>query len=156
MLKNIIIFVFLVFITGCYSFAIHSPNTKNYALAGNSESCQEVKELKQWKFLYGTVNLSNPEPSEMFEDLNPSKAYYIEETVTGGDIALSIVLGLFSSISTNSIKIYECGNSKIKPSQSTASTAKAGKKQLLKWVERKCIVDGNVYTNYEQVLVDIE
>ncbi len=44
----------------------------------------------------------------------------------------------------------------IKPSQNTSDSTQTGKKQMLKWVEKECTIDGNIYTTYEEVLVDIE
>lgn len=157
---NFIIFISLItFIANCYSFEIHSPDTKDYALSGNTASCKEVKELKQWKFLYGTVNLSNPSPDEIFGDLSANKAYYIEETVVPGDVVISILLGLFTSISKNTIKVYECGNSKIKKTSSSNSSPKKYKKytkQRVRWVERECIVNGRIYKRYVRIIENIE
>lgn len=140
-LKQAIIFIFLLFFIGCYSFEIHSPNGNN--IIEDKTSCEEVRTFKQWKILYGLINLSSPEPEEIFEGLDPGRAYYIEETVRNIDIPISLVLGLFTSMSTNTIVVHECGESnQICTKKTNKNNSRKGKKQLLKWVEKNYIING--------------
>jgi sRNA-binding regulator protein Hfq len=86
------------------------PNPASYRiLVGESHTCQTARSLKRWKILFASYPLSVPDSREIFSD--PQKTYRIRESADWGDITLSILLGLTTSITRDTILVEECAES---------------------------------------------
>ncbi|WCL47735.1 hypothetical protein [Leptospira sp. GIMC2001] len=80
-------------------------------IASATEKCENSKKFKRWKILFATYSISTPKPEDMFPD--SSRSYRIRETTDWQDVTLSIILGLTTTISRDTIIIDECKSSEM-------------------------------------------
>ena len=68
--------------------------------------CTTFHRERLWYFLYGSYSLGRPDVASIFAA--ERNAIRVVETKTGGDIALSVLFGFFTSITAASLEYQTC------------------------------------------------
>lgn len=87
------------------SYYIYSPNSKNISLASSNAECSQLKEIKQWYILFGSVPINEIKTDEIFSD---SGQYRVYAKATLADSIISVVFGLTTSFTRKTIFIESC------------------------------------------------
>ena len=78
-------------------------------MVANSQVCGAVaKEVTIWKILYGSSDLGENDAETVFSGLDKKKPYALQEKITGVDMVVTLVVGLFSSITRSTLIITAC------------------------------------------------
>ena len=78
-------------------------------MVAKSDVCGAVaKEVTIWKILYGTSDLGENDAETVFSGLDKNKPYALQEKITGVDMVVTLVVGLFSSITRSTLIITSC------------------------------------------------
>ena len=109
-MKYLILMISLLALINC-----RTVDTATLAKEGNikmvdkSQVCETVaKEVTIWKILYGTSDLGENDAETVFSGLDKKKPYALQEKVTGLDMVVTLVVGLFSSITRSTLIITSC------------------------------------------------
>ncbi len=99
---------FLIALNLAACASIHRAGYYNFSVGRNSEEfsvdCANPVILKKWYAVYGTLEIGKtdlPLP-------DGNTGYRIQEFRDGGDMAVSILLGAFTSITRSSLSYSEC------------------------------------------------
>jgi hypothetical protein len=86
---------------------IESSSNDYRVVASSSNQCKKATSFKRWKILFATYPLSTPDSQELFP--NPDKSYRVYESSDWQDVALSIVLGLTTTMTRDTLVVETCG-----------------------------------------------
>lgn len=83
-----------------------AASTNYRVISTSDQNCKVSSSHKRWKILFATYPLSIPEPKEIFP--NSNKAYRVYETSDWKDVTISILLGLTTTVTRDSLIVEEC------------------------------------------------
>ncbi len=109
-LRLIGVFLVAVVLLGCRTVdTVALAEEGNITMMAKSGVCGVVaKEVTIWKILYGTSDLGENDAETVFAGLDKDKPYALQEKVTGLDMVVTLVVGLFSSITRSTLIITSC------------------------------------------------
>lgn len=109
-MKHKIIFIIFILAQGCANteqLRIYNPYPdKDIILERKNVSCNDSSEIKVWYILYGSFPLNTVNTKEIFP--SPDYSYKVEQFATGGDKFLSLITGLFFSVSRKTLRVETC------------------------------------------------
>ncbi|MCC5813382.1 MAG: hypothetical protein JJT78_01380 [Leptospira sp.] len=86
---------------------IESSGSDYRVVASSSNQCKKATSFKRWKILFATYPLSTPDSQELFP--NRDKSYRVYESSDWQDVAISIVLGLTTTMTRDTLVVETCG-----------------------------------------------
>lgn len=103
-MKLITLFLFFLFLHNCHPSLQVMGTIKPITIETKSATCQEREEVKVWYALFGSIAM-NP---VNFIYRGADKSYRITQETTVGDVIISVLLGLTTSITRNTLLIESC------------------------------------------------
>lgn len=114
-MKAIIILISLFFLNCLTVDKEFLAKEGNIKLVEKNKTCGDItKEVTIWKILYGTTDFGENDAESIFDGLNKKTPYFIEEKITGIDMIVTLVVGLFSTITRSTLLITSCEGKKKK------------------------------------------
>ena len=109
-MKYLILMISLLALISCRTVdTVALAKEGNIKMVHKSQVCETVaKEVTIWKILYGTSDLGENDAETVFSGLDKKKPYALQEKVTGLDMVVTLVVGLFSSITRSTLIITAC------------------------------------------------
>ena len=99
----------IILIVGCRSSEIIESGEKPVLIAPRTDSCSVVNTHRQYNFLFGTIPINKIR----FGNLGSETGYRVIKRNTWKDVAISILGGMYLTISSNTLELQRCTESYI-------------------------------------------
>ena len=99
----------LFLFAGCAGFSRQATYPAYYAPPPAEQAlfqCDTVASRRLWYVLWGSYSLNRPDPEQLFS--SGAGVYRIVERKTGGDLAISMLLGFVFSVTTSHLEYQSC------------------------------------------------